>query len=426
MKKVSFYTFGCRLNQAETASLERNFEAHGFPVVDFKQPSDLVVVNTCTVTANGDADTRRLVNRINRENPREEIALIGCQAQMQGDMMAQMPSVKWVVGNNQKMNLPELVMKHSGDETFISTEKISRESFTIPQAAVDPKRTRANLKIQDGCDFYCLFCEIPYARGRARSRVFEDLLNEAEILCDAGHKEIVLTGVNIATYLDGGKKFMDVLHALLTIDKLERLRISSIEPTTIPDEIIELMRDNSKLCNYLHIPIQSANDYILHKMNRRYDMAEYTEFIMKAYETIPNLCLGTDVIVGYPGETDERFQETYDALLELPFAYFHVFSYSERQEAKSKKVFARDNVDSKTISERSKILRELSHRKRHVFMENYIGRDMPVLFEQEKKGYWTGITENFIRVNYQSSDDLKNKIQRVKLKTIENQTVIGA
>ena len=428
MKKpnVSFYTLGCRLNQAETATLQRSFEARGYGVVDFKKPSDLVVINTCTVTANGDADTRRVVNKINRINPRAEIALIGCQAQMQGERLAQMPSVRWVVGNNRKMALPEIIEEEwEGSKARVLTEKISRDYFTMPTAGIDRQHTRANLKIQDGCDFYCLFCEIPYARGRARSRVLDDLLQEAEVLTDAGHRELVLTGVNIGTYSYEDKRILDVLKSLLALPKLERLRISSIEPTTIPEEIISLMADEEKLCRYLHIPLQSGHDYILKKMNRRYDMAEFTEFLQACHEGIPDVCLGTDLIVGYPGESDAYFDETMDHLREQPYAYMHVFSYSERTMAKSKKVFAKDNVDPKVIAKRSEAARELSDRKRRVFMEQFVGREMPVLFEQQKKGLWTGLTDNYLRVAVESDKDLKNEMIPVKLKAVEDELLMG-
>ena len=424
--KVSFYTFGCRLNQSETAVIQRQFEALDYTVVPFKQSADLVVVNTCTVTENGDADTRRLVNKINRLNPKAEIALVGCQAQMQGESLAQMPSVKWVVGNAKKMELPQIIdSEKASEETHILVEEIPRDSFTIPIAGVDHEHTRANIKIQDGCDFYCLFCEIPYARGRARSREFTDVLKEAKHLLNAGHRELILTGVNIGTYCDGDKRFNDVALALLNLENLERLRISSIEPTTMDKGLIEIMKNNSKLCRHLHIPIQSANDYVLRKMNRRYDFAEFNDFFSEAYNEITGICLGTDVIVGYPGETDERFDETESRLRELPFAYFHVFSYSERTMAKSKKVFSEFNVDKAVIAKRSQILRELSMRKRHIFMEQFIGQEQQILVERKKQDYWSGLTDNYIRIRFHSDKELHNEFVRVMPEKIENDYMLA-
>ncbi|MCH2176333.1 MAG: tRNA (N(6)-L-threonylcarbamoyladenosine(37)-C(2))-methylthiotransferase MtaB [Lentisphaeria bacterium] len=416
LPKVSFFTFGCRLNKAETATLQTNFEKHGYPVVDFGQDAEVVVVNTCTVTANGDADTRRLVNRVNREHPKADIALVGCQAQMQGEALSQLPSVKWVVGNNRKMDLPAIMQEEPalGDQPTVMVEKISREPFTMPMPALDRHHTRANLKIQDGCDFYCLFCEIPYARGRARSRDFNDLMNEASLLLNGGHQEIVLTGVNIGTYQEADRRIFHVIQDLLKLEKLKRLRISSIEPTTIPNEIVIPMQKDFGLCRYLHIPIQSGDNEILRTMNRRYDIEEYTEFLNFAYKQVPDICLGTDVIVGYPGETDESFDRTRQLLLDLPFAYFHVFSYSERSMAKSKKVFGKYNVPVEKIQERSKIMRDISNRKRHMFMERHMDEPQTILVESPKDGWWNGLTDNYVRISFKSDQNLLNQFVQVK------------
>ena len=284
-QRVSFYTLGCRLNQAETAALQHAFEGSGYPVVDFGDDCEVVVVNTCTVTANGDADTRRLVNRVQRNQPGVKVALIGCQAQLQADTLAAYPGVKWVVGTQEKMQLPLLVAEEYGDdETHIHVSDISKENFTMPVAAVDRYHTRVNLKIQDGCNFFCSFCEIPYARGRARSREYGDILHEAKHLLDSGHSEIVLTGINVGCYNDENRNLLNVLEGLLPLEGLERLRISSIEPTTIGQQVLELVRDNPKLCRHLHIPLQSGCDTILRRMNRRYRTEEFKEFMDLAYE----------------------------------------------------------------------------------------------------------------------------------------------
>ena len=428
MKTVSFYTQGCRLNQAETAILEKSFESHGFKIIPFGQVTDIVVVNTCTVTEGGDSDTRRLVNKINRTQNNVKIALIGCQSQILKEKLLTYKNVQWVVGNQEKMNLSRLITQTDPETPQLIVSKIKRESFTIEGSGIDRHHTRANLKIQDGCDFYCAFCTIPFARGPARSRVFEDIIREAIELITAGHRELVLTGINIGTYeyeTDSGdrKTITDVIQSLLRLDGLDRLRLSSIEPTTIPDEVIYLMRDHSKLCRYLHIPIQAGSDAVLQSMNRHYSIAEFRDFIKFAYATVPNICIGTDIIVGFPGETKAHFDQTVAHLMTLPIHYFHVFSYSERQMARSKKL--RQQVSSHEIAQRSKILRTLSQKKRQAFYKSFLGQTLPVLFEQEKNGYWQGYTDNFLRICVKNNDhtNLKNKIVMCQLKGIENQYI---
>jgi threonylcarbamoyladenosine tRNA methylthiotransferase MtaB len=422
MKKVSFYTQGCRLNQSETASLEQGFEKHKFQVVPFGPNADIFVVNTCTVTENGDTDTRKLVNKINRLNESAEIALIGCQSQILREKLLNLKNVKWVIGNAEKMNLYNIV-KESNDNPVVMTEKIKREPFVIKNSGIDKHHTRANIKIQDGCDFYCAFCVIPFARGPARSRVFDDIIRESVDLVNAGHQEIVVTGINVGTYENDGKEIDHVVSALDRIDGLQRIRISSIEPTTIPKNLIEWMTTKPKMCRYLHIPIQSGSDSVIKAMNRHYTIQEFRDFITFAYDNVPEICIGTDVIVGFPGETKAHFDETVANLMTMPIHYFHVFSYSERTYARSKKLDKQ--VEPKEIERRSKVLRDLSKKKKQAFHELFIGKTVSVLFEQEKHGYWSGLTDNFIRVKVKSDTFLKNKIVSVNLESIDQQAMIG-
>lgn len=422
--KISFYTLGCRLNQSETASLQNSLEAGGCTVVDFgdsADPADIVVINTCTVTENGDADTRQLVNKISRNNPQARIALIGCQAQVQKEKLATLPNVQWIVGNARKMDLLSIFEEwtEAGEpqEPQIITPAIDREPFTIPVAAVDRQHTRANLKIQDGCDFFCSFCEIPYARGRARSREFDNILLEASALVAAGHKELVLTGINLGTYQYQQKNIMDVINALEQINGLERIRISSIEPTTIPPALIAKMSVRSKLCRYLHVPLQSGHNKTLQSMKRKYTVEEFANFIQEAYSAVPEICIGTDVIVGFPGETDDQFTQTYEHLRDLPIHYFHVFSYSQRTMAKSKDL--PDEVPGPVIQKRSAILRNLSQRKRRLYYHSLLGTTQSVLFEQKSEtGYWTGVTDHYVRVKVQSAADLQNSVRVTRLREL--------
>jgi len=423
-KSVSFYTFGCRLNQSETAVLQNSFEAGGYRVVRFGDPTDIVVINTCTVTDQGDADTRRLVNRITRKNAATRIALVGCQSQTQREKLLALPNVQWVVGNARKMELAEIIRADADLTTpMVLTPPISKGAFTVPFSGADREHTRANIKIQDGCDFFCSFCEIPFARGRARSREFTDILHEAKQLANSGHKEVILTGINVGMYEEGEKRLSDVIRALNALPQLERIRLSSIEPTTFSDEICDLMFPSGKLCRYLHVPLQHASDKILRLMNRRYTAAEYRACFEKTHHRVPDLCWGTDVIVGFPGETEDCFAETLAFLESLPLAYLHVFSYSKRSWAKSKDLPA--PVPESVITSRSQILRDLSKRKRHLFYKSFVGQTVDVLFEEKKDGWWQGWTDNYVRVKTQSDRDLQNQTGRVLLETVTDHDISG-
>ncbi len=423
---ISFYTFGCRLNQSETAVVRRTFEADKrYKIVDFKTPADIVVVNTCTVTENGDADTRQLVNKINRNNPSARIALIGCQAQIQKNKLTELANVRWVIGNARKTDFHSILKETKDREKpCVITPAIPRDSFTVPIAGIDRSHTRANLKIQDGCDFFCSFCEIPYARGRARSRAFEDIVLEARALAEAGHKEVIITGINVGTYKNQNKNVVDVVDALEQIMELKRIRISSIEPTTVPTGLIKKMAKHTKLCRHLHLPLQCGSDTILKAMRRKYSADEFGNFVRQAHDTVPGICIGTDVIAGFPGEAEEQFQETTDRLREWPINYFHIFSYSQRSMAQSQKL--PKAVAKHDIAVRSKILRELGLRKRHVFYQSLLETQQPVLFEQRKNGYWTGLTDNYARVKIKSDRPLANQFLNVRLTQIDHQAIIGA
>ena len=421
---ISFHTLGCRLNQSETAVIQRTFEADGYAIVDFNKPADVVVINTCTVTENGDADTRRLVNKINRLNPNARIALIGCQAQVQKEQLTALPNVRWVIGNAEKFNFSSILRKEGFPKTpRVITPAIPRGPFTIPTAGIDRKHTRVNIKIQDGCDFFCSFCEIPYARGRARSRLFNDIRVEAEALVAAGHKELVITGINVGTYKNNKNTIIDVIEALEQIDGLERIRLSSIEPTTIPFTLIKKMAKTTKLCRHLHIPLQSGSNHILKLMKRKYLVEEFRDFIEKVYDAVPEICLGTDVIVGFPGESEGQFEETVQYLRQEPMHYLHVFRYSQRYLAQSQKL--PQTIHSRTTAERSRILRELGVRKRDLFYRSLIGTKQRVLFEQTKKGYWSGLTDNYARIKVRSAQPLSNQFCIVQLKSVDGQAILG-
>ncbi len=422
--KVSFLNQGCRLNASETATLESVFANGGYNVVNDTSSSDICVVNTCTVTENSDKDTRRLVNRLVRENPEVKIALIGCLSQVKKEALAELPNVQWIVGNQGKMDLLSVIESgESSDDASVHMPKFSTEVFTQPTADQDRHHCRANLKIQDGCDNFCSFCIIPFARGPARSRSFTDIMTEARTLVASGHQELVLTGVNIGTYEDEAYRFADVVEELNSISGLKRLRISSIEPTTIPDRVLNLIGPDSVLTPYFHIPIQSGTDAVLSAMRRRYSIQEFVDGLQAITDRLPLACIGTDIITGFPGETDEQHAETMALMSQLPLAYFHVFSYSERSLAHSRKFG--NKVAPTVIKRRSEDLRLLSATKRFTYHSKYLNQEADVLFEQSKKGHWVGLTRNFIKVKVKSGRDLTNQILPVKLVACNSEDMDG-
>lgn len=414
-QKVKFFTLGCRSNQSETAVLRNLFQQKGYAVASEKSTADLAVINTCTVTEKGDQDARKLVQRLRRDNPRIKIALIGCQAQTQKEELIKLPNVHWIVGNAEKMNLVSLMetvtpMIHKPQ---VIVKSIPKKKFTVPAAGIEISRTRANLKIQDGCESFCAYCEVPFARGGARSRDFDDIIKEAKILIDAGHKEIVLTGINIGAYRDEHKTLLDVIKRLDTLPGLERIRVSSIEPNTINDDLILWMGTKTKLCRYMHVPIQSASDAILQSMGRKYackDLELLFDFIS---QNIDGVCIGADVITGFPGETEDDFIQTYEFLADSPIAYFHIFSYSNRKHARSR-LFP-GQVERSVIQQRSDLLHKLAIRKKEVFLDSFIGTVQKVLFEELKRGAWIGLTDNYLRVRVPSQSDLRNQILSVEI-----------
>ena len=407
MKNVCFVTQGCRLNQSETASLEQAFLMEGFSLVSTYDNADIAVVNTCTVTENGDRDTRRLVNQLVSANNAIKIALIGCQSQVHKEALLSLKNVTWVIGNAEKMNTHHIIAQTEHlNKVIVKTEKMKRDPFVIEQSSIDSHHTRANIKIQDGCDFYCSFCVIPFARGPARSRVYSDIIRECIDLGDAGHQEIVITGINVGTYEYEGKTILDVIKGISAIDTIKRIRISSIEPTTIPKDVILMMNTNPKLCRYLHIPLQSGSDFVLKAMARKYSVLEFREFIEWAVETVPGICIGTDVIVGFPGETKACFDEMVANIMTMPIHYMHVFSYSERKFARSSR--RSDPVEAKEIARRSKILRSISNKQKEAFYQRFSGSEVTVLFESHKNNLWSGLTDNYIRVSHFSTNNLRN------------------
>ncbi|MEJ2055764.1 MAG: tRNA (N(6)-L-threonylcarbamoyladenosine(37)-C(2))-methylthiotransferase MtaB [Calditrichaceae bacterium] len=425
MPTVAFHTLGCRLNQAETAIIANDLKKNGFDVVDDSASADLTVIHTCTVTEQADAKCRQAVRQSIRKNPDTFVAVIGCYAQTGVDAIRQIKGVDLIVGNEHKMQLAGFLdsLAKNNQPQIIHTRKISRQEFVIDSIADDVSHTRANLKIQDGCNFVCSFCIIATARGPARSRKFVDILDEAKKLADSGYKEIVLTGVNIGTYRQNGHNFPDVLSELDKINGIERIRISSIEPTTVNREIIDIIADSDKICRHLHIPVQSGDDRILKSMRRKHTAGFYEDIINYAAEKIPGIGIGTDIMVGYPTEDIEEFKNTKKLLANLPVSYFHVFTYSDRKGTGSFNL--KPKVDHHVKKDRNRIMIELGQRKKLAFYDSFIGRDVDVLFEENHKGLWEGFSDNYMRIAVKSEANLKNELKRVRLKSIENQKILG-
>jgi threonylcarbamoyladenosine tRNA methylthiotransferase MtaB len=415
MPRASLHTIGCRLNQAETALLGDQLRSRGYDLVEFGRPADLVVLNTCSVTDNAESDCRHLIRKIRRAAPDAFVAVTGCYAQTGADVLQQMEGIDLIVGTQYKMDLPRYLtsLERRPAPEVLHTRTVSRDDFTI-EGVGDYESTRANLKVQDGCNFMCSFCIIPFSRGHERSRRPDDLLREAEGLVARGHRELVVTGVNVGRYHCEGRSLDDVIVMLEDIPGLDRIRISSIEPTTISDKLLERMAGPSKLCRYLHVPLQSGDDGILEAMNRRYQAREYAAFIEKAVRTVPDLGLGTDLMVGFPGETDAAFANTSALAADLPFSYFHVFSYSPRPGTAALKL--PDAVPAGTIKARSEELCALSRAKRLAFYHRHVGRTVSVLFEtRNQSGLFTGLTDNYIRVGVPAEADLSNQLRPVRL-----------
>jgi threonylcarbamoyladenosine tRNA methylthiotransferase MtaB len=424
-KKVAFYTLGCKLNFSETSTIARNFTNEGFDRVDFEEVADIYVINTCSVTENADKQFKQIVKKAMKLNDKAFVAAVGCYAQLKPEELAAVDGVDLVLGATEKFKLTDYINDLSkNDLGEIHSCEISEADFYVGSYSIGD-RTRAFLKVQDGCDYKCTYCTIPLARGISRSDALENVLQNAYEISKQGIKEIVLTGVNIGDYGKGefGNKkhehtFLDLVKALDEIEGIERLRISSIEPNLLKNETIEFVAQSRTFVPHFHIPLQSGSNEILAKMKRRYQREVYTERVAKIHEVMPHACIGVDVIVGFPGETDEHFLETYHFLNELDISYLHVFTYSERDNTEAAEM---PNVIPMNVrNKRSKMLRGLSVKKRRAFYESQIGTNRTVLFESEnKEGYIHGFTENYVKVKTPWNPELVNTLHNIQLTKID-------
>lgn len=424
-KRASLHTLGCRLNQSESLILQEQLEARGYVIVPYGEPADLAIVNTCTVTNDADAKSRKAIRGFIRENPEAYVAVIGCYSQMDAKALTEIEGVDLIVGNQEKMNMLSYISEGKNEHPLVIRDQMVRDDFTIETVGAGAFMRRANLKIQDGCDFMCTFCIIPFARGRSRSREMGNLLDEARQLVERGAREIVITGVNVGTYAYDGQTILDVVDRLNEIGGLARIRISSIEPTTIPVELFDRMNDpGHALVPYLHIPLQSGSDNVLGLMKRLYSRQEFIDFIEDAAARVSDLCIGTDVMVGSPGETDADFEATCDLLVNAPVTYAHVFKYSEREGTAALRI--PEKVDGNEKNRRSAVIRRISGRKLAKFQRAHLGEITEVLFESEENGTWSGYTPNYIRVAVVSSDTLKNEVRMVLLEQACGDFIMGS
>jgi threonylcarbamoyladenosine tRNA methylthiotransferase MtaB len=431
MKKVAFYTLGCKLNFSETSTIARSFIDEGFERVDFEELADIYVINTCSVTENADKQFKQIVKKALKINKQAFIAAVGCYAQLKPEQLAAVDGVDLVLGATEKFKLTDylndLVKK---DISEIHSCEIEEANFYVGSYSIGD-RTRAFLKVQDGCDYKCTYCTIPLARGISRSDTLQNVLNNAKTISEKGIKEIVLTGVNIGDYGKGeyGNKkhehtFLDLVKALDEVNGIKRLRISSIEPNLLRDEVIMFVSKSKTFVPHFHIPLQSGSNDLLKKMKRRYRRELYVERVEAIKKLMPNACIGVDVIVGFPGETNELFLETYHFLNELDIAYLHVFTYSERENTEAYDMT--EVVPMNVRHKRSKMLRGLSVKKRRAFYESQIGKIKTVLFEGENKGgYIIGFTENYVKVKYPWNPDLVNNLYTVKLNQIDSDGLVS-
>ena len=429
--KVAFKTLGCKLNYSETSSISREFVKKGYEKVSFDDASDIYVINTCSVTQNADKEFKYLVNKVKRKNPNSSVVAIGCYAQLKPKKISEIPGVDLVLGADKKFDILNYLNLEDQDNNNIHSCEINSVDFFKSSYSLGD-RTRSFLKVQDGCDYKCTYCTIPQARGKSRSGTISEILDNVKHLVASGVKEIVLTGVNIGDYgiFDTKTKkretnFYELISNIDLIPDLNRVRISSIEPNLLSDEIIQFVHNSNSFVKHFHIPLQSGSDKILKLMKRRYLKNLYISRINKIKKLMPDCCIGVDVIVGFPGETEEEFNETYEFLEALNISYLHVFSYSERDNTESLKI--NHKIPKKIRAIRSQILRKLSEKKKMNFYKSNINQIRPVLFESKNyDGYIYGYTDNYVRVKTLWSKNLVDNVVDCELINIDDGIIMNA
>lgn len=431
-KTAAFHTLGCKLNFAETSTIARQLTDAGYEKVSFDEYANVYVINTCSVTENADRECKLHVKRAMKANPAGLVVILGCYAQLKPEEISAIEGVDLVLGAKEKFNILSYLddLQKSGEQGIIHSCEIDQADFFIGSYSIGD-RTRAFLKVQDGCDYKCTYCTIPLARGISRSDTINNVVENAREIAEKGIREIVLTGVNIGDYGKGefGNKkhehtFLDLISELDQVEGIERIRISSIEPNLLKDESIELVAQSKRFVPHFHIPLQSGSDDLLKKMKRRYLTGLYAERVAKIREVMPDSCIGVDVIVGFPGETEEKFLETYHFLNELPISYLHVFTYSERENTEAANMDGVIPIPERKL--RNKMLRILSEKKKMAFYQTQLGKILPILWEHENKnGKMFGFTENYVRVQKPFDVNCVNQIEMLKLDQIQSDGTVS-
>ena len=425
-KKVAFYTLGCKLNFSETSTISRLFEDAGYAKVEFEETPDIFVINTCSVTDNADKKCKQLVKKAKRINPSSFVVIIGCYAQLKPEEIALMEGVDMVLGANEKFDLIQHIEKieDQPEETIVSFDNIKKANEFVPSFSYGD-RTRSFLKVQDGCDYFCTFCTIPLARGKSRNASIKETVEQAEKIAQTEIKEVVLTGVNIGDFGQGNEEnFLQLIKSLDTVNGIDRYRISSIEPNLLSNEIIHFCLEESKrFVPHFHIPLQSGSNRLLKAMRRKYLRELYADRVNYIKQLRPDACIGVDVIVGFPGETNEEFMETMEFLKDLNISYLHVFTYSER--ANTTAIKLGDPVPMNIRKERSRMLHILSDKKKRAFYEQNVGSLRTVLFESEEdNGVMYGFTENYVKVKTPYNAELINTFQQIELTEIDRDGIV--
>ena len=423
-KKIAFFTVGCRLNQYETQAMAESLEGRGFKRVDFSRPADLYLINTCTVTAQSDSSSRQAVYRAQRRSPGAKVLLTGCYAQLQPEFLKSLPGVNLVFGNEQKKDIVQIVTALLNCEE-INIGESQWEGFEL-EVSKHFNHTRALIKIQDGCNDSCSYCVVPQARGRERSREVKSILSEIKNLTRNGFKEIVLTGVHAGKYKKNGTNLSQLTKEILENTEIERIRFSSIQPRELTSELVDLIASEKRICPHLHIPLQSGDDRILKAMNRNYSTVYYKNLTERLKEKVPHICIGADLIAGFPGEKDQEFENTCEFIQSISLSYLHIFSYSDREKTAAS-AFP-DKIDPRIIRKRSVILHEIGRQKRESFLDSFVGKELKVLVEKrrdKKTQKLVGLSDNYIRVILEGDDGLVNNILTVNSLKREGKFLLG-
>ena len=427
-RKVAFYTLGCKVNQYETNAMIQQFQDHGYELVDFEEKADIYIINTCTVTNMSDKKSREMLRRAKKQNPVSTLVAVGCYAQVGKEKLEQIPEIDLILGTNEKNNIVAYVEKYRKEKKReeVVTDVMQMREFQDFGTITYTDKNRAAIKVQDGCDRFCSYCIIPYARGRVRSRKIESVVKEAEEISKKGVKEIVITGIHIASYgkdLPGNISLIHLLEALNAVPTIQRIRLGSLEPKLMTKEFIERLVKLEKICDHFHLSLQSGCNATLARMNRRYTTEEFYEVVTMLRQAYPNVSLTTDIIVGFPGETEEEFEETYQFLQKVQFYKMHVFKYSPRSGTKAAQM--KEQIDGNKKEIRSNRLLELSDKNQQEQNKKEIGKAVEVLWEEYKDGYYIGHTTNYEEVKINTQEQLENTITKVTITGTNGLTLLG-